>query len=69
MIAYQLTKGLPQKKEKKTFNDHVKHMNISRYHYWNQDYVIWHFELIYLLFFILYNGYVLMISIYINELG
>ena len=64
MIAYLLTKGLPPK----TFNNHAIRIHVSRYHYWNQDYVIWHFKLICLLFMILSHGYVLMISIYINEL-
>ena len=65
MIANLLTKRLSPK----TFNDHVKHMGISGYHYWNQYYVIWHFELIYLLFLILSHDYILMIiSIYVNEL-
>ena len=63
MITDPLTKGLSPK----TFNDHIECMDIGRYHYWNQDYVIWNFELIYLLFLIVSQGFVLMISIYINE--
>ena len=64
MISDLITKGLPLK----TFNDNVKHIGFSRYHYWNQDDVIWHIELIYLLFLIISHCSILMISIYINKL-
>ena len=36
MIAYPLTKELAPK----MLNDHIELMSISRYHYWNQDYML-----------------------------